>query len=188
MATKNTVKCKGTAKERDDKHLITCLRRHLIWSIYHKLGSPSEVQYSEWPWALADEEGNPHKGNKSAWTTKLVSRYQSADAPILVSHRPFVSHTIIVDAMFILNTRPLRQTKTFSEYAIFLFNQIISQHFKAGTSEVYLIFDKPNLQAFNPKQFEQARRYSNTNTDHQHGSFSSDTQVPNKWQEYTVQL
>jgi len=184
MASKNTVKRKGTAKERDDKHLIMCLRRHLVWSNFHKLGSPSEVQYSEWPRALADEEGNPHKGNKSAWTTKLVSRYQSADAPILVSHLPFVPHTVIVDAMFLLNTRPLRQTKTFSEYAIFLFNQFILQHFKAGTSEVHLIFDKPNMQAFNPKQFEQARRYSNTNTDHQHGSFSSDTQVPNKWQEF----
>ena len=132
MASKNTVKRKGTAKERDDKHLIMCLRRHLVWSNYHKLGSPSEVQYSEWPRALADEEGNPHKGNKSAWTTKLVSRYQSADAPILVSHLPFVPHTVIVDAMFLLNTRPLRQTNMQSSFLISLFyntSRLVHQRF-----------------------------------------------------------
>ena len=103
MATKNTVKRKGAVKERDDKHLIMCLRCHLVLSNYHKLGNPSEVQYSGWPRALADEEGNPHKGNKSAWTTKLVSQYQSADAPILVLHLLFVPHTIIVDTMLRLS-------------------------------------------------------------------------------------
>ena len=47
----------------------------------------------------------------------------------------------IIDSMFIINTRLLRQTKTFLEYVHFLFNQFILQNYKAGTSEVHLIFD-----------------------------------------------
>ena len=67
---------------------------------------------------------------------------------------------VIVDAMFLMKTRPLRRTKTIEEYAILLFNIFILEHYKAGVREVHLIFDKPSKQAFNPKQFEHAKRYS----------------------------
>ena len=50
--------------------------------------------------------------------------------------------------------------------------------------EVHLIFDKPNKQPFNPKQFEHAKRYSKNSTDHQHHSFNPDTEIPSSWQEY----
>ena len=66
----------------------------------------------------------------------------------------------------------------------FLFNQFILQHYKAGTSEVHLIFDKVYRQLFNPKRFEHVKRYSKNSSDHQHCSFIPEANVPNKWQEY----
>ena len=75
MSTKKPVKVKGTVKERDDKKLITCLLHHLVWSNYHQqLGNPSEIQYTKLPRALADEQGHPHTGNESTWTTEIASR------------------------------------------------------------------------------------------------------------------
>ena len=146
--------------------------------------SVSEEQYSELPRALSDEDGNPHKGNKSAWTDKLASRYLTADPPVFTTSLTIIPQAAIIDAMFIINTRPLRQTKTFLEYAHFLFNQFILQHYKAGTSEVHLIFDKVYRQLFNPKRFEHVKRYSKNSSDHQHCPFTPETNVPNKWQEY----
>ena len=72
--------------------------------------------------------------------------------------------------MFLLNTRPLWQTKTISDYTKLLFNQFALQHYKIGVGEVHLIFDKPGRQQFNPKQFEHHKRYlqNKTVTDHQH--------------------
>ena len=158
MATSRTRKTRSTPKEREAKQVITCLRRRLAWLSHNEQPhSVSEEQYSELPRALSDEDGNPHKGNKSAWTDKLASRYLTADPPVFTTSSTIIPQVAIIDAMFIINTRPLRQTKTFLEYAHFLFNQFILQHYKAGTSEVHLIFDKVCRQLFNPKRFEHVK-------------------------------
>ncbi len=60
--------------------------------------------------------------------------------------------------MFLINTRPLRRTKTIAEYAQLLFNRFVLEHFQAGAREVHLLFDKPSSQEFNPKAFEHTRR------------------------------
>ena len=88
--------------------------------------------------------------------------------------------------MFPLNTRPLRQTKTISDYTKLLFNQFVLQHYKIGVGEVHLIFDKPGRQQFNPKQFEHHKRYLQNKavTDHQHYSFMPHSIIPNGWQGY----
>ena len=136
------------------------------------------------PGALCDEDGNPHRGNKSTWTDKLATRYQKADPPVFTTTLPVPAQVVIIDAMFAINTRPLRQTKTFSNYACFLFEQFATQHFKAGVQEVHLVFDKPRRQPFNPKQYEHRKRYSENNNDHQHCSFTPTTSIPNNWQEH----
>ena len=186
MAVSRTQKTRSTPKEREAKQVITCLRRRLAWLSHNKQphNVTSEEQYSELPRALSDEDGNPHKGNKSAWTDKLASRFLTADPPVFTSTLPITPQVAIIDAMFIINTRPLRQTKTFLEYAHFLYNQFVLKHYKSGILEVHLIFDKVNRQLFNPKQFEHGKRYSKNNTDHQHRSFSPESDVPNKWQEF----
>lgn len=63
---------------------------------------------------------------------------------------PWVPQVAIIDAMFIVNTRPLRRTKTVAEYAHLLFDRFALEHFKGGVKEVHLIFDKPGRQTFNP--------------------------------------
>ena len=114
-------------KEQEARQVIKCLRRKLAWSNHENLQfNVSEEQYSVLPRAIADEDGNPHKSNKSNWSDKLSSRYGSADPPVFTSHLPFVPQAVIIDAMFILNTRPLRQTKTISDYTKFLFNQFVT--------------------------------------------------------------
>jgi len=93
------------------------------------------------------------------WPDKLVSHYQTTVPPVFTSILTIVPEVVIMDTMFVINTRPLRQTNTFSDYALFLFNQFVTQYFRKGALEVYLIFDKPNRQIFNPKKFEQRKRY-----------------------------
>ena len=185
MATTKPRKTRSTHKEREAKQVITCLRRRLAWVNHNQQPyAASEEQYSELPRALCDEDGNPHKGNKSTWTDKLASRYQQADPPVFTTTLPIPAQVVIIDAMFAINTRPLRQTKTFSDYACFLFEQFVTQHFKAGVLEVHLVFDKVRRQPFNPKQYEHKKRYSHNNNDHQHCSFNPITGIPNNWQEY----
>ena len=91
----------------------------------------------------------------------------------------------LIDAMFLINVKPLRRTKTIADYTSLLINQIVAQYYKVGTNEIHLIFDKPGRQAFNPKQFEHIRRYNAVNTDqHQHCTFSPNAPIPPKWQDY----
>ena len=185
MATGRTQKTRSTPKEKEAKQVITYLRCRLAWFSHNEQPhSVSEEQYSELPRALADKDDNPYKGNKSAWTDKLASRYLIADPPVFTTSLTTIPEVAIIDAMFIINTRPLHQTKTFFEYAHILFNRYILQHYQAGTSEVHLIFNKVNTQLFNPKQFEHTKHYSKNSSDYQHCSFSPEASVLNKWQEY----
>jgi len=148
---------------------------------------PSEEQYSILPRAIADEDGNPHKVNKSNWTDKLQNCYQSTEPPVFVNVIPWLPQAVIIDAMFLINTTLLRRTKTISEYAKFLFNQFVLEHYKAGTKEVYLIFDNPTTRKFNPKQFEHTRRY-NTNkkcsSQHEHCVLTPNSNIPLGWREH----
>ena len=179
MASTKPRKKRMTPQESEAKQVIKCLRRRLQWCNNNNISFDSEEeQYSILPRALTDEDGCPHKSNKSNWTDKLQQCYQSVEPNVIVSSLPWVPQTAIIDAMFIINTRPLRRTTTISEYVKLLFNQHILEHFKIGTSEVHVIFDNPTSQSFNPKMFEQARRHSHKPTPkHDHYVFNTDT----KW-------
>ena len=132
---------------------------------------------------MADEDGYPHKANKSHWTDKLQQRYQLIEPRVFINQPQWVPQAVIIDAMFVINTKPLRRTITIADYGNLLFHQHAVQHYKAGTIEVHLIFDNPRRQNFNPKQYEQARRY-NKNTKHEHQSFDPNSNIPQRWDEY----
>ena len=152
---------KLSLKDQEAKQVIKCLRRRLAWCNQTKLTyNSNEEQYSVLPRALVDEGGNPHKGNKSTWTDKLQNRYH-------------VPEVVIIDAMFMINMKPLRRTVTIIDYSKLLFNQYALEHHKDGTNEVQLIFDKL-AQYFNPKQFEHVRRSKTKtlNSNHEHIAFT----------------
>ena len=140
----------------ETKHVIKCLRRQLAW--YKHTNTHSDALDNQFSVAIADEDGYPHKASKNTWTDKLTTRYKSADPPVFTYCLPLFPQVVIIDVMFIINTRPLRQTKTILDYTKLLFNQFILPHYKANFNEVHLIFDKPGRQQFNPKHFEQRKR------------------------------
>ena len=77
----------------------------------------------------------------------------------------WVPDLAIIDAMFIINTTPLRQHKIREHYADFLFRQYAIPHFNLGTKEVHFVFDHPGRLSFNPKDCEHKRRYTDTKND-----------------------
>jgi len=99
------------------------------------------------PRALA---GYLHKGNKSNWTHKLNNQYRTAQPPVSTNFLPWTPQVVIIDAMFLINIRPLRRTKTIKDYTLLLFNQVIVQYYQAGTSEVHIVFDHPGRSNFTP--------------------------------------
>ena len=138
--------------------------------------------YSAFPRALSDENGVPHKSAKCHWTGKLKSRY--ACNPLVFSNsvsNEFSPKAVVIDAMFLINTKPLRNTKTISQYTKLLFTRFINEHFNSGIIETHVL-DKPVRVQFNPKQFEQQRRDSK-NTNHTHKMFDSDCKIDIPWQE-----
>ena len=82
------------------------------------------------PRALADEDGCPHKSNKSNWTEKLHHRYQSTQPGVIVSSLPWLSQTVIIDAMFMIHTKSLRRITTMADYSKFLYHQYVLDHCK----------------------------------------------------------
>ena len=185
MSTLRKTRKRMTPKEQEAKQVMKCLRRRLQWCNQYKLSfDSSEEQYSILPRALADENGYPHKANKSHWTDKLQQRYQLAEPRVFTNQLLWIPQAVIIDAMFMINTKPLRRTATIGDYGKLLFHQYTVDHYKAGTNEVHFIFDNPGTQKFNPKQYERARRYNKATTkQHEHQQFDPDSNIPQGWQE-----
>ena len=104
---------------------MTCLRRRLAWC--NRTGLKYDVlkeQYSPYPQALSDEKGIAHKASKSTWTKKLRSRYSSYQTEVFRNKSPpgWIYEVCNNDAMFLIDTKPLRNTRTVEEYANFLLN------------------------------------------------------------------
>jgi hypothetical protein len=170
-------------KNKESQQVIQCLRRQISWSIHTgQPFQPEQEQYSIYPRALADEHGIPHKSSKSSWTNKLKSRYESDSLKVLFSEMNCVPEVVIIDAMFIINTKPLRSMKTVAEYAKFLFTRFMTNHFSSGSKEVHVIFDKASDSQFNPKKFEHTRRDIKI-TRHEHKQFEPHGQVSYQWRD-----
>ena len=169
--------------------MIKCIKRKMSWM--NETGErfePADEQYSVYPRAICDIDGNPHKGSKSTWTTRIESRYGN-QLPVLFNHlsAQFFPQVVLIDGMFIINTTPLRKNKTLFDYSLMLYNRFIDCHYKAGAVEVHLIFDKPLTGQFSPKVFEGQRRddcRSGSTDVHVHITFNPNMPVPSQWREH----
>lgn len=177
---------RGTAKERESDRVIKCLQRRLAWCNHTGNSFNSEEeQYSIYPRALASESGIPHKGSKAKWTDKLQTRYCNSIPSVFCNalRSEWVPQVVVIDAMFIINTKPLRNTKKVSDYAKLLYTRFVKEHFTFGVVEVHIIFDRQNTEYFNPKIFEQSRRDLKATDDHIHQNFDCSSNVPIGWRE-----
>ena len=86
--------------------------------------------------------------------------------------------------MFLIHVKPFGRDTHFKEYVRLLLRRFIQPHFKQGTREVHVIFDKPPQSNFNPKQWEQEKRdMQQTTSTHIH-DISDTTHVPSNWKEF----
>ena len=72
----------------------------------------SKKQYSPLPRSLVDEDGFLQKANKSHWTDKLQQQHQLIEPRVFINQPQWVPQAVIIDAMFVINTKPLRRTIT----------------------------------------------------------------------------
>ena len=111
METPKSKRKRTSAKDRENKQVIQCLRRKLAWCKHNTDSDNFSEQFSVYPRALADEQGFPHKDCKSKWTDKLQSRYQTAEPIVFFNRLLWTPDVVLIDAMFLINVKPLRRTK-----------------------------------------------------------------------------
>jgi hypothetical protein len=188
MAPKKITKSRMSQKEKEERDTNKYLRRRLAWcNRTGKQYDEAEEQYSLLPRAISDADGNPHKGAKSKWMDKLQLRYNLPNTTPFTSAPPWIPEVVIIDAMFAINTNPLRQHKTMEEYAYLLFRQCVLPHFCHGTREVHFVFDHPGRLAFNPKDCEHKRRYGKSKSnqsEHAHVTLTPHSEIPRPWREH----
>ena len=80
------------------------------------------------------------KGQKNCSTKNIEIRYKSSLAPICTNEIPWTPDCIAMEGMFMINTTPLNNHKTLSDYCKFLFTRYILSQFKKGTNENHVIF------------------------------------------------
>ena len=187
MAPKKQGKRLANQKLTEMKQVTRCLRQRLSWC--NRTGQTydsTQEQYSILPRAIADENGGLRKGVKAIWKDKIGKKYQQFDVVTNTVPSNWLPEIVVFDGMFLINCKPLRTTKTITEYAMFLHNRFFVPHFRNDAKEIHLIFDAPKQQSFNPKMFEQERRDQGhaSNSTHEHIAFTPTTQLPTKWREF----
>lgn len=140
-AKKNKRKAKS---ERENETVIKCLRRRLAWCQRNNYDfSLNDEMYSIYPRALSDENGTPHKSAKSHWNDKLRSCFATYKPEVFsnVIASSLVPEAVVLDAMFLIITKPLRNNKTVPQFTKQLFVRFIQEHLRCGVSEVHIVFD-----------------------------------------------
>ena len=154
------------------------------------IDSPGE-QLIQLPLALCDHEGQQNKGQKSYTTKSLETRYNDTTLSLFTSDIPhgWQPKCVLLEGMFLINTKPLGTHKTLSDYAKFLMARHITSQFKRGAMEVHIIFDNPGRLGNTPKHFEQLRRDAvrKTSVDHYCDDLQANTKIPSgNWQDNIV--
>ena len=150
----------------------------------HQKWDESGEQYVELPRALCDIDGKSTTGQKSLATGFYQTRYK--ETPFIFNAFPdnWIPNSVIIDGMFLINTRPLGCHKTMADYGAFLLKRFVSPYLRKGTKEVHILFDDPGRQQDNPKKFEQARRDCDAQaSDHLCMVFFDDAEVPTNWRQ-----
>ena len=121
-------------------------------------------------------------GQKSTITKFYESRYKECNLITHTLSSEWVPDTVIIEGMFIINTKPLASQKTMASYGSFLIWRFILLHFLRGSIQVHVLFDNPGQLEENPKIFEQIRRDSTcTWLEHTCLIFFEEAEVPTKW-------
>ncbi len=115
-------KRKMNEKERELKDVTRYLRCRLEWCRQTGHVYDPNEQYSVFHRALCDNQGTPYSSPKSTWIKKISSRYTM---PIIQNESPWIPETVIIDAMYILHTRPMRTCSNIMEYSRYLFNRFV---------------------------------------------------------------
>jgi hypothetical protein len=186
IQTFSTTNTKGNSKLKSLKQEMLrvqkCIRRKIAYA--NKTGRMPNVigeQYIEQPRAICTENSLPVKGQKSTVTKFYESRYKESNLITHTLSSEWVPDSVIVEGMFIINTKPLTSHRTMENYGAFLIRRFILPHFLKGSTQVHVLFDNPGQLEENPKAFEQARRDSTCTLEHTCWIFFEDAEVPAKW-------
>ena len=170
------------AVQQELKRMQKCMRRKIAYA--NKTGANPDViglQYIEFPRALCTIDGFPVKGQKSIATNFYQARYKEAELIIHSFPSTWIPDSVILEGMFLINTKPIHSHKVMGDYGNFLMRRFIVPYLKKGSQEIHLLFDDPGRQSENPKQFEQSRRDTPLN-DHTCFVFFDEAEIPVKWQ------
>ncbi len=153
-------------KDKELRQITKCLRQRLTWCNRTGQSYNSTIeQYSLYPRAITDEEGCPLKGAKSVWKDKLGRRYPGPELQVVMGSLPqqWNPDTAVLDGMYFLNCKPLRNVTSIREYSNFLFNRFVLPQYQSHVTEVHLLLDSEiNDGTFNPKAFEQVHQSTPT--------------------------
>ena len=164
-----------------------CIRRKIAYA--NAKGTIPDVvgeQYIEFPHAICDVNGIPNKGQKSLTTKFYEARYNQQCNIILNAFTGnWIPQTVILESMFLINTKPLQSHTTMAHFGKFLMKRFILTHFRRGTTEVHLLFANPGRQRENPKTFERNGRDTAASLPANHICFvfAEETHLPSKWHE-----
>ena len=112
----------------------------------------------------------------------IHSRYQSVEPLVFVNSLPWVPLAVIIDAIFIINTTPLRRATTMIDYTMLLFREFELEHYNAET----VIFDKVTEKQFSPKYYKHVRQRNIVK--HVNTNFTLQCNIPQGWREYLMQM
>ena len=188
LQTFSTTKTKGNNKLKSLKQEMLrvqkCIRRKIAFA--NKTGTMPDVigeQYIEQPRALCNENSVPLNGQKSSVTKFYQSRYKGSTLITRTQNSEWVPDSVIIEGMFIINTKPLTSHKTMAIklWGIFDPEVHLTSFFWRGSTQVHVLFDNPGQLEENPKVFEQARRDSGcTSVEHLCWILFDEAEVPKK--------
>ena len=185
FSTTQKKKCRQSPAKQEQKTITMCTKRTIAWANQHQTATECVgVQFIEQPRALVDVNNKPTKGRKSFITQNLAARYTT----IINNSLPdqWTTELVVLDGMFLIHVKPFGRNTNFAEYVRLLLRRFVQLHFKQGTREVHVLFDKPPQSNFNPKQWEQEKRddgQKQTTSVHVH-DIRDTTQVPSNWKEF----
>ena len=185
FSTTQKKKQKQSLAKQEQKTITICTKRAIAWASQHQTTADClGVQYIEQPRAFVDANNKPTKGQKSFITQHLAARYTTIINKSLPDQ--WTPELVVIDGMFLVHVKPFGSKTTFADYVRLLLRRFVQPHFKKGTKEVHILFDKSQQSNFNPKQWEQETRdegqKQNTHI-HIHDIHNS-TKVPSNWKDF----
>ena len=172
--------------DKDRKTLLSCLRKTIANCKSSGTPVPALLQFNELPRALCDAEGMPHKGSKANSIKYYKNRFKIITNTLPSDWNPDI---VILEGMFLINSTPLHQHKTFLDYVNFLISRWIRPHLRnMSLKEIHALFDRQDIDiSFSPKFFERSRRDENS-TSHIDSAHFNDildsTELPSNWRHF----